>query len=150
MVATTVLPHGELRVVDYRCDAGPHSTPFVEVHPGHSLSFVRCGSFGYRTRGKHYELVAGAVLVGYPGDEFMCTHEHHACGDECLSIQFTPALVEGCGGAAGRWLSAAVPPLPELMVLGELAQACASGASEVGLDEAALLFVQRFAELASA
>ena len=51
MVASTVLASGELRVLDYRCAAGPHSAPYVEVHEGHSLSFVRRGSFGYATRG---------------------------------------------------------------------------------------------------
>jgi AraC-like DNA-binding protein len=35
------------------------------------------------------------------------------------------------------------------MVLGELCEACARGESDVGLDEAALLFVTRFLELAS-
>ena len=35
-----------------------------------------------------FELVAGSVLVGHAGDEFVCTHEHHDCGDECLSFQF--------------------------------------------------------------
>jgi AraC-like DNA-binding protein len=42
-----------------------------------------------------------------------------------------------------------VPPLPELMVLGELAQAAADGRSDIGVDEAGMLFAARFVEVAS-
>ena len=45
------------------------------------------------------------------------------------------------------WQVGGVPPLPELMVLGELAQSAADGRSDVGVDEAGLLFANRFAEL---
>jgi AraC family transcriptional regulator len=41
------------------------------------------------------------------------------------------------------------PPLPELVVLGELAQAAADGRSDVGLDEAGLLLAARFVEIMS-
>jgi AraC-like DNA-binding protein len=37
-----------------------------------------------------------------------------------------------------------VPPLPELVVLGELGQAAAAGSTEVGLDEVAMLLAARF------
>src|SRR5205807_6566521 len=43
----------------------------------------------------------------------------------------------------------AVPPLPELMVLGELAQAAADGKSDVGLDEVGQIFASRFVEVVS-
>jgi len=42
-----------------------------------------------------------------------------------------------------------VPPLPELMVLGELAQAAAERRSDLGLDEVGLLLAARFLELVS-
>jgi AraC-like DNA-binding protein len=113
---------------------------------------VRGGSFGYRYRGETHELVAGSVLVGHAGDGFVCTHEHHAGGDECLSFQFTAEAIEAFGGAsrnerAKLWQVGGIPPLPALIVLGELAQAAADGRSDVGLDEAGLLFAQRFAEI---
>jgi AraC-like DNA-binding protein len=44
---------------------------------------------------------------------------------------------------------ARVPPLSELMVLGELAEASARGASDVGLEEVGMLFAQRLAGLVS-
>jgi AraC-like DNA-binding protein len=148
MSAALLLAGESLSAIDYRCKAGPGDVPFVEVHACHGVSYVRRGSFGCRSRGRHVELVAGAVLVGHPGDEYLCTHEHHAGGDECLSFHLAPAFVEAIGGRAGPWRCGGVPPLAELIVLGELAQAAADGRSDVGLDEAGMLFAQRFVELA--
>ena len=73
MPAATLLKDGALRVYDYRCRAGPADRPFTEAHGSYSVSYVRRGSFGYRTRGHAYELVPGSFMVGRPGDEFMCT-----------------------------------------------------------------------------
>jgi AraC family transcriptional regulator len=147
MSATVLHESASLSVIDYRCRMGPHDRPFVEQHTRHSLSYVRRGSFGCRSRGRLQELVAGAVLVGNPGDEYVCTHEHHGCGDECLSIQLAPALAESLGGRVAAWRTGGIPPLAELMVLGELAQAAANGEHDVGMDEIGLLFTARFIEL---
>ncbi|MEA2561996.1 MAG: AraC family transcriptional regulator [Acidobacteriota bacterium] len=148
MAATTLLRSESLSVIDHRCEMGPADKPFVEQHDGFSVSYVRKGSFGYRSRGELTELVAGSLLVGHPGDEYMCTHDH-AHGDECLSFFFAPELVETIGGRAEVWRTGGVPPLSELMVLGELAQSAAEGASDVGLDEVGLLFAARFVDLVS-
>ena len=109
---------------------------------------MRKGSFGCHSRGRSFELVAGSVLVGHPGDEFICTHDH-VCGDECLSFFLEPELVEAIGDRTEVWQVGAVPPLPELMVLGELAQAAADGRSDIGLDEVGQLFASRFVEVVS-
>jgi len=89
-------------------------------------------------------------MVGHPGDEFTCTHEH-VVGDECLSFHLVPEVVDVIGGRTagerGVWRAGAIPPLPELMVLGELAQAAASGGSDVGLDEIGLLLAARFVDV---
>src|SRR5690606_4635429 len=122
--------------------------PFVELHESFSVSYVRTGSFGVRTRGRSFDLVAGSLMVGHLGDEFMCTHDH-VCGDECLSFQLDPALVETIGDRAEIWRTGCVPPLPALMVLGELAQAAAQGRCNAGLDELGMLFAARFVELVS-
>jgi AraC-like DNA-binding protein len=45
------------------------------------------------------------------------------------------------------WKRGALPPLAQIMVLGELAQAAATGASGIGLDEVGLLLAMRLAEL---
>lgn len=144
MPATTLFSGPAMTVVDYRCSAGPGDRPYVESHGGYSVAYVRKGSFGCIARGEAHELVAGALMLGYPGDEYMCTHEHHACGDECLSFQFSPALADELGGSPAAWRKGAIPPLAETMVLGELAQSAAEGRSNVGLDEAGLRLASRF------
>lgn len=148
MTAATLLRRKSIAVTDYRCDIRQGDKPFVELHHGYSVSYVRKGSFGYRSRGQSFELVAGSILVGYPGDEYLCTHEH-VCGDECLSFHFTLALVEALGAETAIWRVGCIPPLAELMVLGELAQAAAAGDSEIGLDEAGTLFAARFVDMVS-
>lgn len=147
MQATTLYAGDAFSVYAYRCTAGPADKPFVEVHRAHSLSYVRRGSFGCRTLGGEHELVAGAVMVGQPGQEYTATHEHHACGDECLSIKMSAQLADTFGKTV--WDLARVPPLAELMVAGELVQAAAEGRSDVGVDEAALMFAERCATIAS-
>jgi AraC-like DNA-binding protein len=139
---------GSISVIDYRCTAGPADQPFVELHGGFSLSYVRQGSFGYHARGESFELVAGSVLVGYPGDEYMCTHDH-GCGDECLSFELAPTLAETIGAESEIWRLGCIPPVPELMVLGELAQSAAEGRSDISLDEVGIAFAARFTEIVS-
>jgi AraC-like DNA-binding protein len=149
MLATTELHRGPLSVVDYRCSAGPADEPYTELHAGHSVSYVRRGSFGYETRGASYELVAGSVLIGFPGDEYLCTHDRTAGGDECLSFALAPELVESLGGARDIWRTGGLPPLPELVVLGELAQATAEQRTDLGLDEVGMALAARFVALVS-
>jgi AraC-like DNA-binding protein len=148
MDATSLLQRQLISVSEFRCSAGPDDTPFVERHSDHSISYVRKGSFGCHSRGRFFELVAGSVLVGHPGDEYICTHDH-VCGDECLSFFLAPELVETIGDRTDIWQIGAAPPLPELMVLGELAQAAADGRSDVGLDEVGQLFASRFVDVVS-
>ena len=148
MTTTTLLQRQSISVTDFRCSAAPGDAPFVEQYRCHSVSYVRKGSFGCRTRGRAFELVAGSILVGFPGDEYICTHDH-VCGDECLSFFLSPELVEAIGDRTEIWRVGAAPPLPELMVLGELAQAAACGRSDIGLDEVGQLFASRFVEVVS-
>jgi hypothetical protein len=116
--AITLFERGGLAVVDYRCDAQLHERPVAERHPAFALAYVRKGSFGYRVRGAAYELVPGSILLGAPGDEYLCTHDH-VCGDECLSIQLQAELVESIGGAQAFWQLGSVPPIAELVVAAE-------------------------------
>jgi AraC-like DNA-binding protein len=96
-----------------------------------------------------HELVAGSVLIGRPGDEYVCLHDHHAGGDECLSFHYPSALVEEIGGGHEAWRAVGAPPLPQLMVLGELAQAIVGGQNDIALDEIGLLLAARFVAVAS-
>src|SRR6266702_8450513 len=148
MNATTLLQRPSISVHEFRCSAGPGDKPFAEQHRCHSLSYVRKGSFGCRSRGKFHELVTGSILIGHPGGEYMCTHDH-VCGDECLSFYLAPELVETVGDDAEVWQAGAAPPLPELMVLAELAQTAADGNSDIGLDEIGQVLASRFVEVVS-
>ena len=98
MAATTLFQNATLTVTDYRCEATRGDRPFAEEHRQHSIAYVRKGSFGCVTHGRHHELVAGSFLVGHPGDEYTCTHDHHDCGDECLAFALAPELVDGLDG----------------------------------------------------
>jgi AraC-like DNA-binding protein len=148
MIATMLIERKSISVSDFRCSAGPGDRPFAEQHRCHSISYVRKGSFGLHCRGKFSELVAGSALVGHPGDEYTCTHDH-VCGDECLSFFIGPELVEALGDIRTLWQIGSVPPLPELVVLGELAQSAADGNSDIGLDEIGQVLASRFVEVVS-
>lgn len=146
MAATTLLKTAALTVVDYRCTEGLNAAPYVEAHRGYSLAFVRKGSFGYTSRGRSHELVAGSMLIGHPGDEYRCSHDH-VCGDECLSFHPSPEVIDTLGSNTKSWQIGTLPPLPEMMVLGELAQASVDGRSEIGLDEVGHAMTARFLAL---
>lgn len=145
MRVTTLHRSRSITVLDCRCDAKPGDASFEEQHAAFSVAYVRRGSFGYRARGRAFELVAGATLVGHAGDEYRCTHEHHHAGDECLAVQLSAELADELGASAAEWRVGALPPLSSMMVLGELAQQTAAGRTHVGLDEVALAFAARFA-----
>jgi len=142
------LIEGPVSVTAHRCDAGPDSRAYWEHHEGWSVSYVQRGSFGCRCGGRLHELVPGSVLVLGPGDDYQCTHEHRAGGDDCLAVGLAPELVDELAPRRGAWHCGAVPPLAELMVRGELMRAVVAGDSDVGLDEAALAFAARFAAVA--
>ncbi|WP_257167192.1 AraC family transcriptional regulator [Bradyrhizobium sp. SRS-191] len=143
MSASQLFEGRDVTVSEFRCTAVPGERPYAEQFAGYSLSYVRKGSFGCHHRGRFFELVTGSLLIGHPGDEFMCTHDH-VCGDECLSFAFDDALIEEIGGDRRLWQAGAVPPVPELIVLGELAQASATREQTLGLDEVGHLIASRF------
>lgn len=149
MLVSPLFVSRDISIFDYRCDTKPGDAEFDEEHGAYSVSFVRRGSFGYRSGGTLRELVAGATLVGKKGDEFRCTHDHHLGGDECLSFRFSEELAESLGVSLDAWRVGALAPVPGLMVLGELAQQTADGRTDLGLDEVALAFAHRFAATAS-
>lgn len=148
MDATTLLTTPSMTVSEFRCDAGPDDRPFAECRTGHSIAYVRSGSFGCHCSAGFFELVAGSMLVGAPGEEYTCTHEHVA-GDVCLSFFLSEDMVDELGGRREVWRVGATPPLPELMVLGELAQTAADGNSDLGLDEIGQILASRFVDLVS-
>lgn len=150
MPAVTTLHDESVRVIDYRCTASSHDRPFTEHHVRHSISYVRRGSFGCRVGNHVSELVAGSLMIGRPGVEYCCTHDHHDGGDECLSFQLSAESVEPFGPSRPAWQVDSVAPLPELIVLGELAQAACEGRNDLGLEEIGLLLASRFVDTLTA
>ncbi len=151
MPRTQILSSGPVSAVEYVCDATPADAPYTELHDRWSVSYVRRGSFACQTRGQHHELVPGSVLIGQPGDEYTCTHDHHVCGDECLAFFLSPAVVDELTGQAQEvWESGAMPALPELVVLGEMAQAAVQGRNALGFDEIGLALAARFVHVRGA
>jgi AraC family transcriptional regulator len=149
MAATLIFQCDTISVSDYRCSAGPDDKPFAEQHLCHSIAYVRSGSFGCHCRGRSHELVAGALLIGHPGDDYTCHHDHHGGGDECLAFFFAPELADRFGGNGEPWRQVSVPPLAGLMVLGELAQAAADARNDIALDEIGQALAARFVEMVS-
>lgn len=144
MKRRAILDGEAITAIDYVCAAGPHDAPFTEVHNGFTLAYVRKGSFGYSAQGEAFDLVAGSLLIGRPNDEFVCSHDHVHGGDECLSFHLDPALVESMGDERSLWKSGGLPPLPELMIMGELAQSAASNENDIGVDEIGIILAARF------
>jgi AraC family transcriptional regulator len=149
MQVNTLIQTQALSVLGYRCSAMPGDKSHAEEFTAHSISYVYKGSFGCCSRGREFEFVPGSFLVGHAGDEYSCTHDHHAGGDECLSFQFMPETAQVFGDGNDIWRLGCIPPLPELMVLGELAHSASRGKAEVGIDEIGLVLAQRLAALSS-
>ena len=133
----------------YVCDAGVAQSSAPEQHEAWSISYVRRGSFGCQCQGRQFQLLPGSILLGRPGDEYTCTHDHHDGGDECLAFFFEPDTVDEVGGGAPHWTSEALPPVTELAVVGELAVAAMDQRRDLGFDELGLVLASRLFDLRS-
>ena len=129
---------GAISVSDYRCTPARTTRRSSSCTPAFDLL---CPQGQLRlAHPRPVVRTGGRIDPGRPSRRRVRLHPRsHACGDECLSFFLAPELVESIGDQAEIWRSGGVPPLPELMVLGELAQAAADGRSDIGLDEVGLL-----------
>ena len=143
LTSRTLVRGDSLSVSDFVCDA-----PVTGMHEELSLSYVRAGSLTYQAESCSFDLVPGSVLVGRPGIDYACSHVPGGSG-ECISFRYQAALFDGIGDQPHAWHGGGVPPLAELMVLGELAQAAVAGVTDIGLDEVGMLFAARFLEAAT-
>ena len=99
-----VLARGEgWSVADLLCTSGPRDRPLEEQHSQVSIAVVIAGSFQYRRAGgsRTGELMTpGSVLLGNPGQNFECGHEH-GTGDRCLSFSYAPDCFDAIAAPAG-------------------------------------------------
>lgn len=130
----------ELAVTRWVCTAGPRDRPFPEEHGAATLAVVLGGSFCYRCRGQTHAMVPGAVMLGEPGDAFVCSHEH-GVGDVCLAVGLSEAALASAASACaapGRLFAAtAVPPRPRMVALARAIERAARDGGG-GADELAL------------
>lgn len=143
MPTITPLVQGPVSAAAYACTAGAGEPPFAERHAAWSVSYVQAGSFGCTCGGRRFELMPGSVLLGRPGDEYTCSHDHHHGGDECLAFFFEPALAEDLAGRDGAWASGALPPVAELVAWGELARRAARAPAGPRVDELGAVFAAK-------
>lgn len=146
----TITPHlrGPVSVATYVCRGDASERPLVEHHGEWTLAYVQAGGFTCTCHGKRHELMPGAVLLGRPGDAYVCTHDQHQGGDECLAVHFAADVVDEIGGRRGAWASGALPALAELVALGELARSAIRRAAGPRVDEIGMALAARVAALA--
>lgn len=136
-----LLQEGPVTAIDFRCRAGPRDRPYVEMHTAWSVGYVRRGTFSCTCGGKHYDLVPGSLLLGRPGDEFSCAHEHHT-GDQCVAFFFDPELLDDRDVALVPWRSGALPPLRRTATIGALLEQALGHGNGLGLDEIGMTLLQ--------
>jgi AraC-like DNA-binding protein len=151
-IAARLLAGGEgWTVEDVRCSAGPHDRPFEERHDRASVAIVVAGTFEYRSTAGRALMTPGALLLGEPGQTFVCSHDH-AAGDRCLSFHYEPEYFARLAfDAAGR-RSFGVPRLPPLRALSWLvSRACAglAGPLDPSWEEIGVQLAARAVQLAS-
>jgi AraC family transcriptional regulator len=81
---------------------------------------VAAGTFQYRGEGGCALMTPGSLLLGNPGQYFVCSHDHGA-GDRCIAFQYEPEYFErlacDAGMAAAQFRTLKVPPSRELSPL---------------------------------
>jgi hypothetical protein len=90
--------------------------PFLEMHADYSLSYVRRGTFGYRSRGTR-STCCGVDSLAIPvmstcARTTMRVAEAATQG-QCLSFHLSSELVESVGDRADVAASSCVPAIPE-------------------------------------
>jgi AraC family transcriptional regulator len=97
-LARRTLARGEGWIAeDVMCTSGPRDRPFEEQHQIFSIAMVVAGSFQYRgsnrASGRGELMTPGSILLGNPGQDFECSHDH-ATGDRCLAFHYSPEFFE--------------------------------------------------------
>ena len=110
-IAARRLGRGDGWVVDDMvCTADRRDRAFEERHGGFSIALVLAGSFQYSSSRSSELMTPGSVMLGSPGQCFVCAHEH-APGDRCLSFRFSPEFFQRAVHDAGAPVRRGFPML---------------------------------------
>ena len=132
-----------LHLMRCECRAGAGERPRDEEHQAFSVTLVERGTLGYRTRAGHARLSAGWLMLGNPGEGYVCSHEDSdGSGDDCVVLSISARAFDDASGAWGlagsrpRFGRAALPPSPRVSAL--LGTLAVDGIEGFALEEAAL------------
>ena len=132
-----------LHLMRCECRAGAGERPRDEEHQAFSVTLVERGTLGYRTRAGRSRLSAGWLMLGNPGEGYVCSHEDSdGSGDDCVVLSISAQAFDDASGAWGvagsrsRFSRAALPPSPRVSAL--LSALVADGIEGFALEEAAL------------
>ncbi len=149
MAIESLLETGTISVREYCCTAGPDTSTYPEVHTGHVIAYVENGTFGYSVDGHVNEMVPGAFLIGRPGREFLCCHNHYEHGDTCLSFSFSGEVADAFPQRPEIWKRAIMPAMPQLALIAECARAARHDGEAAYLEEVAITLAVKANVLAS-
>lgn len=114
-------------VSDVVCHAGPRDGAQEEQHTHICIAIVVEGSFQYQSSAGRELMTPGSLLLGSPGQEFKCGHEH-GTGDRCVSFAYEAGYFENIASESevklprNYFASLRVPPTREFAPL--MARAC--------------------------
>ncbi len=113
MRARILFRDSRFRVARYDHPASvPHSDPEREEAEAFAISFVEQGSFRVHRGREAWRLARGSMFVTRPGMRYRCSHESRRPDDVCLSLRFSPDLVDEAVSASGRRWDDVVPVAP--------------------------------------
>ncbi|RQP25924.1 helix-turn-helix transcriptional regulator [Piscinibacter terrae] len=113
-----------LRVLRCHCHAGVDERPVDEQHEAFSITLLERGTLGYRTTAGSAVLSPGWLMLGNPGEAYVCSHEHgDGTGDDCAVLSMSAQTLDEVCSALGRtgvpptFNRAGMPPLPRVAAL---------------------------------
>lgn len=127
------------------CTLGPLDRPFEERHSSVSIAIVASGTFQYRSHRGRDLMTPGSLLLGAPGRNFECSHEH-GTGDRCIAFSYSVEFFDRIG-AAPEFRAMRIPPLRALSPLIARASAAFQGPAATSWEELATALAARAVQL---
>lgn len=114
----------------------PHRDPVEESSPDLSISFVERGTFELRLGRRRHAMGPGMMFMTRPGMTYRVRHPGGPPDDVCLTVSYSAPFAGGIPGA-DRLSPVAGPSNRFAFLRCLLAERCAGGSDEVGLETVA-------------